>query len=235
MKRSLTVFIAITLASLIFAACGAEPQGPTDEYSYLYEPEASTLPVTSDFEITFETPSFDRPTAETVPVPTYVPITESVPSVPQTEPTGEVPTTAQPATEPTTVFEGSTELATDENGNLDLHVELPDANGTMVVSTAKTNPYIQLVSSQRGIETDKLVAVYTVPQTGQNYVFEFNGAGRTVDDIRRVYLIDADSNIVSVAAADDSEKEKISATENWFCMNVLIKKMIFPKIEGEIN
>ena len=235
MKRSLTVFIAITLAALIFAACGAEPQGPTDEYSYLYEPEASTLPVTSDFEISVEMPSFERATAETVSVPTYVPITETAPNTTLPEPTGEVPTTAQPATEPTTAYEGSTELATDENGNLDLHVELPDANGTMVVSAEKTNPYIRLVNNQRGIETDKLVAVYTVPQTGQNYVFEFNGAGRSADDIRRVYLIDADSNIVSVAAADDSEKEKISATENWFCMNVLIKKMIFPKFDGEIN
>ena len=102
----------------------------------------------------------------------------------------------------------------------------------MEVSIDPAHPFIRAVSEKRGLNVNVLATVYAVPESGQNYVFEFKDASsRTADDLRRVYLLSADGAIKSVAAADNAERENVSPTENWFCMNVLVKKMIFPEIQ----
>lgn len=239
MKRMLPVFL---IALLLFSAAScATAKGPlpTQEYSYHYENETTAPPVTlqpSSSVVPTTLPPVSEGSTSAPPV-SEVPTTLPPVSVaPTTLPPATVPPTQPPAPPSTVPTSSAGEFSTDENGNIDLHVELPDANGTMVVSTERSNRYIRTVSEQRGVNVELLVAVYTVPQTGQNYVFEFYGAGnRTVDNLRRVYLIDENDGIKSVAAAKDTEKENITTTENWFCMNVLIKNMIFPKIAPEIQ
>lgn len=114
---------------------------------------------------------------------------------------------------------------------IELTIEMPDKNGNMKTDTSPNNKFIKAVNSDRMIETDKLVAVFAVPESGQNYVFEFyDSDGRDVDDLRRVYLLDSDCKITGVAATSAKEKESVSSVENWFCMNVLIKEIIFPAI-----
>ncbi len=67
-------------------------------------------------------------------------------------------------------------------------------------------------------------------------MFEFTGEkARAAGDLRRVYLLAADGTVNSVAAANSAERENISATENWFCMNVLIKGMVFPAVQEELQ
>lgn len=230
------LFAAAALLTAALPGCGgAGREAPSvGEYSYVYESETLSAPV---YSTSPTVPSGTLPSsapATTLPTqPTTQPsVPETAPSLPV--PTTEVPTTEIPVTLPPEVPTTDV-LPTDAQGRIDLHVELPDANGTMVVSTERTNPYIALVSAQRSLPVERLVAVYTVPQTGQNYVFEFNAGARTVENLRRVYLIDRNDQIDSVAATDWNEAENVSQTENWFCMNVLIKNMIFPKIAGEIS
>lgn len=236
--KSNRLILCVTAALLTAALSGCGGAGretpSVGEYSYVYESETLSAPV---YSTSPTVPSGTLPsTAPATTLPTQpttqpsVPVTATTAPVPTTEiPTTEVPMTLPPEVPTTDV------LPTDAQGRIDLHVELPDANGTMVVSTERTNPYIVLVSTQRSLPVERLVAVYTVPQTGQNYVFEFNAGARTVENLRRVYLIDRNDQIDSVAATDWNEAENVSQTENWFCMNVLIKNMIFPKIAGEIS
>lgn len=116
-----------------------------------------------------------------------------------------------------------------------LDISMPEKNGTMMTDCDKDNKYIKIVCKKRGIDSGLLVAVFSVPESGQNYVFEYKDEdGRTADDIRRVYLIDSNGKITGVAAVSASEKENISAVENWFCMNVLIKEVIYPAIKDKI-
>ena len=161
------------------------------------------------------------------------PLTETT-AAPETEaPSESAPQdeTTAPAVAPQTEAPAS-ETAPPETG-VDLSIEMPAANGTMQVSTDPENEYIRLIRDARGLDPSLLAAVFTVPQTGQNYVFEFAGAARTADDIRRVYLIDETGAVKSVAAADAAERENISVTENWFCMNVLIKGVVFPAVRDQ--
>ena len=104
----------------------------------------------------------------------------------------------------------------------------------MEVSTDPENVFISAVRSARGIDPSLLAAVYSVPESGQNYVFEFKSAERSAENLRRVYLLQADGAILSVAASNSAERENLSATENWFCMNVLIKNMVFPAVKDQM-
>lgn len=144
--------------------------------------------------------------------------------------TGEPTTEAQDTTRPeqTTASQPVTEI--------DLGITMPEKNGTMLVDVSASNKFIEIVVSERSIDFELLAAVYSVPDSGQNYVFEFyDGDGREAEDIRRVYLIDTKGKITGVAAVNTSEKENVSSVENWFCMNVLIKELVYPAISAELK
>ena len=164
--------------------------------------------------------------------PSAPPSEPSVSAEPSAEPSASETAAGQPPeTEPAPAETASAAGETE----IDLSIALPQANGTMQVGLSPDDPYIRIVHEQRGIDASLLASVFTVPQNGQNYVFEFTGDVRTAETIRRVYLIDASGAIVSVAAADSSERENVSAAENWFCMNVLIRGVVFPAVQNEIS
>lgn len=151
----------------------------------------------------------------------------------------DVDTTHQ-QTDDTSVSDNSADETTTQlfeiSSELEEVISMPEKNGTMVTDSKASNKYIKIINKERKIDTSLLVAVYSVPESGQNYVFEFyNSEERTKDNIRRVYLINNKGKIESVAAADASEKENISSAENWFCMNVLIKEVIFPAVENDMK
>ena len=118
---------------------------------------------------------------------------------------------------------------------VDLTISMPEKNGTMVTDGSEDNKYIKIVTDKKDVDADLLLAVFAVPESGQNYVFEFYDKNMTAENIRRVYLIDTDGKITSVAAVKVSEKENLSTIENWFCMNVLIKEVVFPAISENIK
>ena len=131
-----------------------------------------------------------------------------------------------PATEPTS--------AVTEPSSVDLSIAMPEANATMKVDKSPSNRFVCAVSSSYGIDAARLAAVVSVPDNGQNYVFEFSSPdARGADDIVRVFLLDSACSINSIAAAESSQRKNISQTENWFCMNVLIKGVIYPAIKDK--
>lgn len=137
--------------------------------------------------------------------------------------------------------EPAAETTTQFNGDAKLNITLPSANGEMHFSQSASNKFIAIVNASREIDASLLVSVYSLPDTGQNYVLEFNGstdgAGRlvrTADTLRRVYLIDTSGAIKYVAAASSDETENVSSVENWFCMEVIMKQMIMPEIADDL-
>ncbi len=140
-------------------------------------------------------------------------------------------TTSQEATTVAEELTGSQQMT-----EVDLGISMPEKNGTMVVDSSVSNKFIQIVEDKKDIDPSLLVAVYSVPESGQNYVFEFyDDDGREADDIRRVYLIDSSGKITGIAAVKASERENVSSVENWFCMNVLIKELVYPAVKDELN
>ncbi len=230
----------VILLPLLLSGCGlfaaqVETSSSFDpaEYSYVYTPESDS---------TQAVPASEEPASVTEePSISSVPATEpaSVVTVPNVELPSPPDTTKAPA-EPSTGGTAQTETTTavitrPSDGEIDLSIQMPEANGVMEVSKDPENVFIAAVHEARGIDTALLAAVYAVPESGQNYVFEFrNASERTAESLRRVYLLQTDGKIVSVAASDSAEKENLSATENWFCMNVLIKNMVFPAVKDRM-
>lgn len=100
-------------------------------------------------------------------------------------------------------------------------------NGDNRLSDHYDNEYIKLVSGEYGIDTDLLVAIYSVPDTGTNFVLEFDGtkdsAGNYVkspDTLKKVYQIDLERNI-SVATSNGVGNVGVSYAEGIFCFNMV--------------
>lgn len=226
MKKVLliSVLICITLLS----ACAFRFEGPSkqSEYNYEYNTTSAAESVVAGQETT-------------APVQEPLPSSPGETEAPEPLPPAAVTDTVTEAETETTKPSSQTENTTASSvvvPEVDLSISMPEKNGTMVTDSASSNKFIQIVYKNRKISPDMLVAVFSVPESGQNYVFEYKTAeSREADDIRRVYLIDSEGKITGVAAADGSEKENVTSVENWFCMNVLIKEIIYPAIEDDIK
>lgn len=219
------VVIALFLVLLLTSGCAALPSSGVEQYEYNYR-ESSV----ADSEETSEALSESETQSE---------VESEEPST-----TDESNSTAAPETSSEKLSENQTEEshetqtrtnAETKQTEVDLNISMPEKNGTMVTDTAADNKFIEIVAEDKGIEKKLLVAVYAVPESGQNYVFEFyDEKSRDSDDIRRVYLIDENGKITGVAAADSSERVGIGSMENWFSMNVLIKEVIYPAVKDSI-
>ena len=247
-------FVALLLVVLFvagLAACNSDIQSETSvttTYNYIYTPsETSTCAEeTLSTALPEETTVLPEESESSTQAPAETTTQEATTAAPQTtspaETTTEIPQTAL-VPETTTQTESTTQktpetTSTVQSADITLNMSVPEANGTMEVDVNEDNKYTQIVVSERNIDSSLLVAVYSVPESGQNYVFEFSAAGeenRTAENIRRVYLIDSSGKITYVAAASSSEAENVSVVENWFNMNVLIKGMIFPAIEDRLK
>lgn len=119
---------------------------------------------------------------------------------------------------------------------------LPPPNGKMYVDISESNKFIQIVHAEYKIDAKLLSAVYALPDTGQNYVLEWNGKTdsngkiiRNADTLRRCFLIDVNGNISAIAATKSSERLNMSRAENKLAMETLIKKVILPEVEVQLN
>ena len=171
-------------------------------------------------EITYE-PAFVQTTRQTKATTTAI-VTE-VETSKRAETEAQTTTVLQQAT--TKVAEHITEVPSNTE------ILLSYGKGNTYFSAAAENKFISYISAERGISPSFLVAVYSLPDEGLNYVLEFSGEEKSYDTLRRVYLINESGNIESVAASNSDECENISAAENAVCMKVLIKQGIFPCIE----
>ena len=104
-------------------------------------------------------------------------------------------------------------------------------NGDNILSDHYNNEFIKLVSNEYGVDTDLLVAVYSVPDTGNNFVLQFDGtkdsSGNIVkspDTLKKVYQIDLERNI-KVATGTKQGNVGVSYAEGMLCFN-MVKKLV---------
>ncbi len=104
-------------------------------------------------------------------------------------------------------------------------------NGENYLSDHYENEYIQLVEREYGVDTDLLVAIYSVPDSGTNFVLQFNGKTNSKDEIikspdtlEKVYQIDLDKNI-KVATGTSQGNVGVSYPESVLCFN-MVKKLV---------
>ncbi len=103
-------------------------------------------------------------------------------------------------------------------------------NGENLLSDHYDNEFIKLVAEKYGVDTDLLVAVYSVPDSGTNFVLQFNGKKKggeyvkSPDTLEKVYQIDLDRNI-KVATGTPNGNEGVSYAESVMCV-AMVKKIV---------
>ena len=100
-------------------------------------------------------------------------------------------------------------------------------NGDNKLSDHYDNVYIKLIAAEYGVDTDLLVAIYSVPDTGNNFVLEFNGSKdsngniiKSPDTLKKVYQIDLDRNI-KVATSSGVGNVDVSYAEGLLCFSMV--------------
>lgn len=92
-------------------------------------------------------------------------------------------------------------------------------NGENLLSDHFENEFIQMVYNEYGVDPDLLVAIYSVPNSGTNFVLQFDGSKRggayvkSPDTLEKVYHIDADDNI-TVATGTNKGNVGVSYPES---------------------
>lgn len=75
---------------------------------------------------------------------------------------------------------------------------IPEKNGDNIISFDEDNIFIKLISEKYDLDPDSLVAIYSVPDSGTNYVLEFKGSGllgnkppyeKSTSNLKKVYTI----------------------------------------------
>lgn len=107
-------------------------------------------------------------------------------------------------------------------------------NGDNVLSDHHNNKYIKLVSEKFNVNKDNLVAIYSEPDTGNNFVLEFSGKKdedgnviKSPDTLTKVYAIDKNQKI-SVATGKTTGNIGVSYAEGTLCFN-MIKTIVMPQ------
>lgn len=121
---------------------------------------------------------------------------------------------------------GSDNKNTTKNTAIENYEKL-SKNGDNMLSDHHDNQYIKLVAGEYDVDTDLLVAIYSVPDTGNNFVLEFDGTKdssgnyvKSPDTLKTVYQIDLERNI-KVATSSGVGNVGVSYAEGLFCFNMV--------------
>lgn len=121
---------------------------------------------------------------------------------------------------------GSDNKNTTKNAAIENYEKL-SKNGDNMLSDHYDNQYIKLVAGEYDVDTDLLVAIYSVPDTGNNFVLEFDGTKdasgnyvKSPDTLKTVYQIDLERNI-KVATSSGVGNVGVSYAEGLFCFNMV--------------
>ncbi len=121
-------------------------------------------------------------------------------------------------------------IATTENDAVAYYEQL-SKNGDNILSDHYENEFIKLISTNYNVDSDLLVAIYSEPDTGNNFVLQFNGTRdsggnivKSPDTLEKVYQIDIDRN-VKVATGTQSGNVGVSYAEGIFCFN-MVKSLV---------
>ena len=107
-------------------------------------------------------------------------------------------------------------------------------NGDNILSDHHNNKYIKLVVNKYNVEAERLVAIYSEPDTGNNFVLEFRDTKddngnivKSPDTLHKVYLIDKDKNI-SIATGTTTGNVGVSYAEGTLCFH-MVKSIVMPQ------
>ncbi len=100
-------------------------------------------------------------------------------------------------------------------------------NGENILSDHFENKYIKKISQDYGVDSDLLVAIYSEPDTGNNFVLEFSGKTdssgnfiKSPDTLNKVYLIDK-SGGVKIATGKDTGNVGVSYAEGLVSISMI--------------
>ncbi len=115
-------------------------------------------------------------------------------------------------------------------------VVIPNKNGDNVLDDNSSNEFIKLIAEKYDLDPASLVAIYSVPDTGTNYVLEFGNTGtilnkkykKSADNLVKVYHIGvAPSRTISYTDGKltDGDHYNCTASEGW---------MVFKLVKSEV-
>lgn len=126
--------------------------------------------------------------------------------------------------------DNKTPVSTTENDAVAYYEQL-SKNGDNILSDHYENEFIKLVSANYNVDSDLLVAIYSEPDTGNNFVLQFNGTRdsdgnivKSPDTLEKVYQIDIDRN-VKIATGTQTGNVGVSYAEGIFCFN-MVKSLV---------
>ena len=108
--------------------------------------------------------------------------------------------------------------------------EALSVNGENMLSDHYDNEFIKLVTDKYGVDSDLLVAVYSVPDSGTNFVLQFDGTKKrgeyvkSPETLEKVYQIDMARNI-KVATGKVTGNEGVSYAESVMCV-AMVKTIV---------
>lgn len=88
-------------------------------------------------------------------------------------------------------------------------VIIPDKNGDNFLDDKATNEFIKIIANKYNLDPASLVAIYSVPDSGTNYVLQFGNTGTALN---KKYEKSAD-NLVKVYHIGVAPKREISYTD----------------------
>ena len=124
-----------------------------------------------------------------------------------------------------------TQQGSDTQGETNIveYYEQLSPNGENKLSDNPDNEFIALVSEKYEVNPELLVAIYSVPDTGVNYVIEFAGSRdkngniiKSPDTLSKLYYIDLDRNI-KVATRSGIGNVGVDAGEGMFTIGIVQK------------
>lgn len=100
-------------------------------------------------------------------------------------------------------------------------------NGDNILSDNFENEYIKLISDNYDVDPDLLVAIYSTPDTGNNFVLQFSGKKhlngnyvKSPDELVKVYQIDKQKN-VKIATGQETGNVGVSYAEGMLCFHMV--------------
>lgn len=120
----------------------------------------------------------------------------------------------------------TTTSATTKNAVVEYYEQLSPKGNNMLSDNCE-NAYIKLISETYNVDSDLLVAVYSVPDSGDNFVLQFNGkkdgAGNYIkspDTLEKIYQVDKSKN-VKIATGKTTGNVGVSYGEGILCFNMV--------------
>ncbi len=114
-------------------------------------------------------------------------------------------------------------------------VVIPDKNGDNELSDDPNNEFIDLIANTYDVDKNALVAIYSVPDTGTNYVLQFKAKGllnktyeKSPDNLYRVYHIGlAPERVISYTSGNlVSGNYNCSGAEGMLVFNLVQTKVM---------